>query len=300
MNTFTAQVATEDGYQLAEGPVWDPLRERLLWVDIQSGRVHFGRLVASPAGDRIEPAGDLSFPETIGAVVCAEDGRLLVAGRNRVFSVSGAAEDRIVGIPILPETVDSRLNDGGCDPSGRFLIGSMALDGRRGSEMLCRIVEDGSVETIDADLNLSNGLAWSPDGRTMYSIDTVPGVVWARSYDPEFGVLGARQELFRPVDGSPDGMCVDVEGNLWIAIWGAGQVRCYSPAGELLARVQVNAPHTSSVAFAGPYLDLLIITTARDGLSAEDLANFPDSGRLFTARVATSGAPVPYWSGSPA
>jgi sugar lactone lactonase YvrE len=296
VKTYTAQVAAQHRHLLAEGPLWDPIREQVLWVDVDCGQVHFGTL----AGDAIEPGAVLTFPETVGAVVSAADGTLLVAGRRRLTTVLTSGE-RIAGVQLLPDNVDSRLNDGGCDPSGRFVVGSMSLDGRTAGELLCRINADGAVETIDADLTLSNGLAWSPDQRTMYSIDTASGVLWARSYDPQTGAFGVRAELFHPIEASgedgPDGMCVDVDGNLWIAIWGQGEVRCYSPSGDVLAIVEVEAPHTSSVAFVGPERDLLMITTGSSELKPGLLEKFPKSGRLFTARVATTGVPVPYWSG---
>jgi sugar lactone lactonase YvrE len=295
MRTYSAQIALADRHSLAEGPLWDPIRERVLWVDVDRGEVHFGKL----AGDLIEPGEVLRFAETLGAVVCAEDGTLLVAGRRRLTTVLPSGQ-QIPGIQLLPDEVDSRLNDGGCDPHGRFVVGSMSLDGRAGSERLWRIGDDDAVETIDADLTLSNGLAWSPDQRTMYSIDTTPGAVWARPFDPVTGALGVRYALFPPFvgtgDDGPDGMCVDVDGNLWIAIWGAGQVRCYSPAGDVLAVVEVDAPHTSSVAFVGPDRDLLMITTASGDLSPDELARHPNSGYLFTARVATSGVPLSFWN----
>jgi sugar lactone lactonase YvrE len=121
--------------------------------------------------------------------------------------------------------------------------------------------------------------------------------VHRRSYDVSTGACGPREVALRIEDGNPDGMCVDAEGNLWIAIFGSGRVRRYSPAGELLATVEVAAPNTSSVAFAGPDLDLLVITTASEQLSDEQRARYPDSGRLFSCRVGVAGAPVPYWSG---
>jgi sugar lactone lactonase YvrE len=293
---YTARVATQQQHLLGEGPLWDPIRDRVLWVDVDRGEVHSGRL----AGDAIEAGPVLTFPETVGAVVCAPDGTLLVAGRRALFTVLPSGE-QVPGAKLLPDDVDSRLNDGGCDPAGRFLVGSMALDGRAEGDWLWRIEDDGKqTTTIDSDLTLSNGLAWAPDQHTMYSIDTTPGVVWARDYDPASGALGVRRSLFEKIEGAdddgPDGMCVDVEGNLWIAIWGAGEVRCYSPGGEVVATVQVDAPHTSSVAFVGPDLDLLMITTASGDLSAQQLQQHPKSGRVFTARVATTGVPVPYWN----
>jgi sugar lactone lactonase YvrE len=132
----------------------------------------------------------------------------------------------------------------------------------------------------------------------MYSTDTIPGVIWARAYDPERGDHGPRREVVRlHRGGSPDGLCVDAEGNLWVAIWGGGEVRCYTPTGERLATVSVPAPHTTSVAFVGPGRDTLLITTATDQLSAAQLDAAPLSGRLFLAHVGVAGLPVPAWAG---
>jgi sugar lactone lactonase YvrE len=191
---------------------------------------------------------------------------------------------------VLPKGSRSRLNDGAVDPAGRFLIGSLAQDQRQGEEVLVRLEADRSLTVLDGDLNLSNGMDWSRDGQ-FYSIDTVPGVVRVRDYEP----LGPRRDLIRITDGDPDGMCVDAAGNLWIAIWGGARVECRSPAGDLLAVVETSAPNTTSVAFAGPRLDVLVITSATEGLDAPALADAPNSGRLFTAEVGVTGRPTPYW-----
>lgn len=287
-----ATVASARAYGLAEGPVWDPERERILWVDISRGDVHTGSLRDS----FMEPAARVSFEETVGAVVCADDGRLLVAGARDLYVIDQSGRPSHVA-SLVDAQKASRLNDGACDPAGRFLVGSMALDDRVGQECLYRLGADGEVAVIDDDLTLSNGLAWSPDGSVLYSVDTTPGVVWARPYEVASGACGERSQALRIDDGSPDGLCVDAEGNLWIAIWGRGEVRCYTPAGERLATVDVPGPHTSSVAFVGPARDTLLITTARDELEAEQLAEFPLSGHLFIARVATSGVATTSWVG---
>ncbi|GID56904.1 SMP-30/gluconolactonase/LRE family protein [Actinoplanes couchii] len=286
---FTAQPATEDVYFLGEGPVWDPLRQRLLWVDIVPGVVHEGRL----DGGAVTPTGSLSFDTTVGAVAVAESGDLLVAERHTLTRVDATTRARTPLIRLLDEQRQSRLNDGAVDPAGRFLVGSLAQDDRKGQEILFR--PDGTV--IDDDLHLSNGLAWSPDGTRLYSIDTIPGTVWVRDYDPATGGTGPRSSAFTL--SNPDGMCTDADGNLWIALWGSGRVECRTPSGDLLAVVEVDAPHTSSVAFAGPALDTLVVTTARQDLSPANLAEHPHSGRLFTARVRTTGTATPYWNPHP-
>ena len=293
LRRFRAVPASEHRYRLAEGPVWDGPRNRVLWVDINAGTVHSGALV----GERLTDQTVLQMSETVGAVLCSDAGELLVAGARRLYgiAVDGTITD---GPRIIPEERASRLNDAGCDPAGRCLVGSLALDGRERQEVLVRVDADGSVTVLDDDLGLSNGLAFTPDGTQLYSIDTTPKTVCIRDYNVEDGGVGPRRELLRITRGSPDGMCVDSFGNLWIAIWGAGEVRCYSPAGEYLAIIDVSAPHTSSVAFVGSSLETLLITTASEQLSAAQLVAYPDSGRVFTVDVGVTGLPVAPWAGT--
>jgi sugar lactone lactonase YvrE len=132
----------------------------------------------------------------------------------------------------------------------------------------------------------------------MYSIDTLRQTVFVRDYDPQTGTAGPREPFLTVDEGYPDGMCLDVDEHLWIAMWGLGQVHRYSPAGGLVSVIEVPAPHVSSVAFAGPGLDTLVITTATQDLTDEQLARFPDSGRLFTASPGVAGLPQALWSGS--
>ena len=293
MKVFTATVASDRAYELGEGPVWDAARERVLWVDINAGTVFGGHL----EGGLVSADTEMRFDETVGTVVCDAEGELLVAGARRLYRVVG---DRraVVHAEVIPASKLSRLNDGACDPEGRFVVGSMALDGRQGEECLYRLEGDGDVAVLDTDLSISNGLAWSPAGDVLYSVDTLPGIVWSRPYDPATGEWGGRTQVLRLDHGGwPDGLCVDTDGNLWVAIWGGGEVRCYTPAGERLATVSVPAPHTTSLAFVGARRDTLLITTATDQLSAAQLEQHPLSGRLFTAHVGAVGLPVTAWSG---
>ncbi|MBC7763816.1 MAG: SMP-30/gluconolactonase/LRE family protein [Candidatus Saccharibacteria bacterium] len=120
-------------------------------------------------------------------------------------------------------------------------------------------------------------------------------MIWERSYPPE-GPPGARRDCLRIADGYPDVICMDGAGNLWVAIWGAGQVHCYSPEGIIVATVAVDAPQTSSVAFIGEQLDTLLITTASTGMTAEQMEGHPNSGRLFLAVVEAVGVPSSQWA----
>nr|WP_223186585.1 SMP-30/gluconolactonase/LRE family protein [Streptomyces sp. CBMA29] len=278
--TYDARPALTGGFRLAEGPVWDAPGERLLWVDIEAGLVLEGRLRLG----RVEVVRRHRFPGPVGAVARATDGRLLVAGRYglTVLLPNGA---RRAGARVLPYGTPGRLNDGGCDPAGRFLVGSTALDGRRGEDVLVRLSGDGRPAVLDTDLTCSNGLAWSPDGLLMYSVDTGAGLVRVRGYDAADGRTGERRDFLAVHDGLPDGLCVDRDGNLWLAVWGAGEVRCYSPSARHLATVRVPVRHPAGLALAGPDLATLVIT-----------AGGPDGG-LFTARPGTRGTALPAWNG---
>lgn len=292
MIQYTATAASEVVYELAEGPLWDPMRKRVLWVDIPAGQVCEGHL--GDDGARVVTTITHQFANTVGAVATAEDGRLLVAGDNQLMVID---HDGVrYGPQVMPSADANRFNDGKCDPAGNFVVGTLSLDGSDEHQMLLHA--DGSrIRVIDDDLGLSNGLAWSVDGGTLYSVDTVRGNVWSRSYDAGTASWAGRQLLFRISEALPDGMCVDAEGNLWIALWGAGQVRRYSPKGEVLAVVDVAAPHTSSVCFVGDRLDSLLITTARAELTPAQRQEYPLSGRLFTVAVDTCGAPAALWNG---
>ncbi|GAA2633589.1 SMP-30/gluconolactonase/LRE family protein [Paractinoplanes durhamensis] len=279
-------VAVSPGrYELGEGPIWDAERQRLLWVDILAGKVFAGRLDPFTVTDTWE------FPGLATAVAVAAGGELLVAERETLTRVDPDGS-RTELARVLPAGGGSRLNDGAVDPAGRFVVGSMATDGRTGEEVLVRF-ENGGLTTLDDDLTLSNGLAWTADGSGLFSIDSVARLIRRRDY-PD----GERHDLFAVEAGLPDGMCLDSDGNLWIAVHGAGRVECRSPGGTLFGVIEVGAPQPTSVAFAGPGLDVLVITTATEGMSATDLAAHPDSGRVFTASVGATGLPTPYWNPS--
>jgi len=297
VNTVTARVACPQVHQLAEGPVWDATAGRVRWVDIEAGDVLTGVLI----DHRVEVVDRAHVDEYAGAVAPAADGRLLVAGRSSLFVLSSDGRlDR--SVDVIPADSDRRLNDGACDPAGRFLVGSLSLGEASGREVLRRVEDDGTVSTLDDDLWLSNGLAWSPDGGLLYSVDTLPAVVWVRAYDVATGAVGPRREHVRLDDGSPDGICTDAEGNLWVAVFGRGQVRCLGPDGRQLHAIDVPAPNTTSVAFVGSDLGTLLITTGSVELDDAARAAYPDSGRLFTAPVGEvfglHGVPCAPWNGT--
>ena len=288
MNLVVA--VTPPRYILAEGPVWDAARQRVLWVDIPVGLVVVARL----HGDELMVEVEHRFDGHVGSVAVAWDGALLVAQNRALTRIELDGTRTTVSIRL--GAPDDRFNDGTCDGLGRLLMGTLSLAGTRSRQRLLRVDARGTT-VLDDDLGLANGMAFSPDSSVLYSVDSVPGTIWRRTYDHRTGATGPRELLARVDDGTPDGLCVDAEGALWLAVWGRGQVRRLSPSGELLTTIDVPAPHTTSVAFVGPDLDRLLVTTARDELTEDQLAEHPLSGSLFLTDPGVRGLTTHPWSG---
>lgn len=285
----TPRVATETSHFLAEGPVWDPLRERLLWVDIMAGVVYRGRWAEE---DAIEVELAVHFPDTAGAVAVSAAGEWIVAGSHRLYTRD--PDGLISAGPVVVDAADRRFNDGKPDPAGRFVVGTKGP----GGEQLVQIGTDGALTVLDDDLTLSNGLAWTGDGRTLYSVDTLSRRIHVRHYDPATGAVGERRVFLEISQGYPDGLTIDDEGHLWVALWGEGRVLRVSPDGDIVGRVDVPAPNASCPVFAGPDLDILVVTTATEGMTPGDLAASPLSGRLFTVRTGHRGIRPNLWAGT--
>lgn len=287
--------ATEDAYALGESPIWDPIRWGLIWVDITTGRAFVGSLLEDGT---IAVVDTVDLPgETLSAVAVTLAGDWIMAGRERMFL---RRPDTTIceGPRVLPADSGRRLNDGKPDPMGRYLIGTLSLRESSVTETLQRVEHDGTFRLIDDDLTLSNGLAWSEDGRTFFNVDTRRRIIFRRSYDPMTGATGHREEFLAIEGGDPDGIAMDSEGHLWVAVWGAGEVRRYTPVGELSSTIEVPAPNVSSIAFAGTGLDTLVITTATEDLTDTELEQFPLSGRVFTVKPGVTGFPLPLWNGA--
>lgn len=285
MDNYVATPALDLRAGHAEGPMWDARRDELLWVDQFAGLVHR----ATWSGTRLEIVRTYSLGVPVGAVVPVADpdgGWLVAAGLGFAhLDVDGA-----LTVLAEPETATNRMNDGKCDPYGRFLAGSMAWSAADGAGNLHRWA-DGAATTLLSDVTISNGLAWSADGGLMYYIDTPTGRVDVFDYSPEGRLANRRQAVaIEQGHGGPDGMCIDDEGCLWVALWGGGAVRRYAPTGEPLAVVTVaGAPQVSSCAFAG---DRLFITTSQERYTDEDKRRHPNAGRLFTVALPVGGPPA--------
>jgi sugar lactone lactonase YvrE len=267
-----------------EGPVWSPRWGGLRWVDML-------------AGDVLALAADGSVHRrhvgTVAAALRPRSGGGAVIAVERGFALEDA-DGTVTALPPAWADEGVRMNDGGCDPDGRFWCGSMAYDQRPGAAALYRLDPDRSVARVLDGVTISNGLAWSPDGSLAYYADTATHRIDVFDYDAAAGLTGRRPFVRLGDDGNPDGLTVDAEGGVWVALYGAGAVHRFSADGGLDAVVELPVPKVTACALGGPELDQLFVTTSREGLApGED----PVAGSLFHAEVGVRGLPVREFAG---
>jgi sugar lactone lactonase YvrE len=285
-----AQPLGTERFVLSEGPVWDPDSASLTWVDIEAGRI----LTAGWADGALSAPTSIDVGEYVGCAIPLNDGRMLTA-LTRQLGVIEADGTTIRSRELI--SAGTRFNDGKIDPQGRLVVGTLSVEGPGEAQLLLRLERDGAITVLDDDLRLANGLGWSPDGRTLYSIDTLAEIVYRRDYGAD--TMGEPSAF---AVGAPfDGMTVDAHGNLWVAIWGAGEVRCFDSTGAPVPErtIRVAAPHTSSVTFVGAALDTVVVTTASRDLTEAERERWPDAGGLFYASVGTVGLLPTPWHEAP-
>ena len=266
-----------------EGPVWSPRWGGLQWVDMFAGDV---LSLADDGSVRRRHVADLVAamrPRVSGGTVYAVERGLLLEG----------ADGLLEPLPLW-DRPDVRMNEGACDPDGRFWAGSMAYDRTQGAASLYRVGPDRRVETALTGITISNGLGWSPDGTLAYYNDTATHEVSVFDYDPEAGLTNRRTLVRVADDGSPDGLTVDADGGIWTAIADQGAVHRYTPHGRLDEVVEVPATKVTSCTFGGEDLDQLFITTSQEDV---DTSQDPNAGSLFRAEVGVRGMPVLEFAG---
>jgi sugar lactone lactonase YvrE len=278
--------------QLGEGVRWDARRSELLAVDIVAGRVYRARVGDDGSVERVRV---YQLPGTVGMIAPVEgdDGWLLGAGRGYAYLAPDGSHRSIAEVA----PAGTRMNDGACDPQGRFWAGTLADDHHPGGGALYRLDTNGRSEVMLEGLTISNGIGWSPDGRTMYLIDSGPRVIYAFVFDGIRGTLTDQRVLVTVPDdvGAPDGMTVDAAGHLWVAIYGGGCVHRYTPDGRLHAVLPVPAAQSTCCAFGGPGLHQLYITTATENWTDEQRHAEPAAGHLYRLDTDASGQPAaPY------
>ncbi|HEX3990813.1 MAG TPA: SMP-30/gluconolactonase/LRE family protein [Acetobacteraceae bacterium] len=270
---------------VAESPVWDQANRRLLFCDINGKKIHALDVDSGARETWI-------LPEVVGSFGLCRSGRLVVALRHRVVLFDPATQAITELTQAVAEPDTNRLNDGKVGPDGAFWVGSMDENlPRQPLGSLYRVTADGRIEKRSEGYAVSNGLAWSPDGRTMYHSDSTAAIIQAWDFDPSTGGMSNHRVIVKLTneDGRPDGAAMDADGNYWSAGPSAGCINCFSPTGRLLTKLPFPVPGPTMPAFADEFL---YVTSLREGKSPEILAQYPTLGGLFRTPAPAEGAPV--------
>ena len=272
---FQLEKLTTSNAELGEGPMWDADSQQIIWVDILKGQIN-----------QVDLNGNIGIPvlldEAVGAVAQTESGNLIAATPSGLVDIEKSK--RVCQLP--NQDPNLRMNDGKADPLGRFVGGTMTFgDPEPKAGSLWSFGPEG-VQCILDGVTISNGLDWSDDGKSMFYIDTPTQRIDSFDYDLDTGRIGNRRTLIEiPVSmGSPDGMCVDAEGGIWVALWGGGSVIRIVDS-KIVKIIEIPTPQVTSVAFVGADLDQLVITTASIGLKEQQ----DGAGNLYIYPTNTSG-----------
>lgn len=271
--------------ELGEGALWNPETGELLWIDIKGKILNFFNPV-------IGNNKEMFTGQMIGTVVPTESGEVLVALQNGIYWFNAETGSKTLIIDPEAHLPDNRFNDGKCDPSGRFWAGTMSTKGEKEVGALYRLDADSSIHKMVENVSISNGIVWSLDRTKMYYIDTPTQKVMAYDYNDETGEISNPKVAVNVPEemGSPDGMTIDSEGNVWVALWGGYAVGCWNPVtGKLLRTIKVPAKNVTSCAFGDDDLGALYITSARTGTNDDELKKVPNAGGVFKIRPGVKG-----------
>ena len=278
---------------LGEGPIWRPRENCLYWIDLKAPGIYCFDVITRQ--NRQIPA---ALGKTLGGMVFARDGRMIVVDAEGVHELSTSGHRNLL---INPESdqVGNAFNDAKCDPKGRLWSGTGDIEEVRPSGSLYVIEGQRRIRRIDSGIICSNGPAFAPDGRRAYFTDSMAREIYYYDIDLDTGLISERRSFYRanPDAGQPDGMTVDSEGFLWCANWDGWSITRYAANGQIDRVLKVPVPRPTSVCFGGPRMDQLFITSASDGLSADQLREAPLSGSLFFCEPGVRGLLDPEYNG---
>jgi len=289
----TPEVAIPAEASVGEGPVWSVAENALYWVDVPDGTVH-----------RFEPGSGATrrwqLPSEVGCIALRAGGGAIAALRTGFALVDlDTGEVRHLEDPEADEP-RTRFNDGKCDRRGRFWAGTMDLDERAPLGALYRFTGPGHCHRVLSGIGLSNGLGWSPDDRTMYHTDSLTAVIMAYDYDIDSGTpRSPRPFAVDPQPAVPDGLAVDADGCVWSVKWDGWRVVRYTPGGRVDREVALPVGQPTSCTFGGADLDVLFVTSAREGLGQAALADQPLAGSVFAISAGVQGLPEPLYQEDP-
>lgn len=290
VNKTGAAVLYPSGCILGESPMWHNERNSCFWVDIEGCIIYEYSLL-------YEQCLQYQLAQRVSLIVKSNTSDELILGLQGGVGLFNLTTETlsIITSELNVDWQNYRCNDGGCDNIGRLWISTTELNHKKDAGALYCVGKDFSAKEKLGKLSISNGMAWTADNKRLFHTDSVTGAIKSYFYDEQTGDL-----LFERVavqvsaeSGVPDGIALDVEGKLWIALWGGyGVGRFDVDTGEMLSFMAIPAPHVSSCAFAGDALDRMIITTAKKGMTENDLNEFPQSGHIFIVEPGVTGLPV--------
>ena len=280
---MSVDLALRFSAEVGEGPLWDSDSQELIFIDVTRGEIHR----FNPLDQRLS---SIQIGMHIGAVGLMDSKSYIAAVRDGFATIDNSTGE----ISYVERVLDDegiRFNDGKCDPFGNFIAGTMRYEPKMGTAHLYSIDSRGHVKSLLSGVGLSNGLCWDATGMKLFYIDTLTRQIALFRYEPELGIVGERKVFYEFTEGSgsPDGMTIDLEGNLWVALWGGSRVAQISPTGKLISELRLPVSQPTSVIFGGRNFDRLFITSARYMLSEATLTNELLAGSLFIADVGVSG-----------
>ncbi len=278
-NEITPLIHIVNHYQceLGEGPVWDAKRNSIIWLDIIKGNIHEYNITNSVFNTT-------SVHQMIGSFALCEDGHFVAALQQGLYFINKfTGEQKLIAQPEI-HLPQNRFNDGKCDPAGRFWAGTMSTKDEEGVGNVYMLDKKEQLSIMIEQVTISNGLAWSLDHKTLYYIDTPTYAIVAYDYDLVSGQINNKRVVinFEKSEGYPDGMTIDTEGMLWIAHWGGWQVSRWDPnTGQKLSHFKLPVEKVTSCTFGGENYTDLYITSAKVGLTDQELQQQPLAGSLF-------------------
>lgn len=270
---------------LGEGPLWIARLGCFFWVDIEKGNLHRYHLATEQLEIR-------HFPHRLAVVLEGQIGKLILGLDRKLVRYDWETEEIEELCEVESDLILNRFNDGKVDPKGRIWIGTLSTLFTEGAGSLYRIGPDLQPKVQLTNLTISNGMAWTADRQTFYFIDTPTKKIQEFAFDPKTGAIEFRRIAVEIPEGLgfPDGMCIDREGMLLVAHYaGSGVYRWDPSTGQLLDKIELPVPHVTSCCFGGENLDLMLITTAQENLTADDLKKYPQSGDVFLLKVEVGG-----------
>lgn len=277
--------------RLGEGPGWDDRADELVRVDITGSKVHGWSPESGPTWT-IEVEGE------VGAAVLREGGGLVLAIDHKLVLRDPDGSERVIATA-EEEKDENRFNDCRADPQGRLWAGTMSRVRTPNSSGLYRLEAGGELEQVLDGTAISNGIGWSPDQETMFFIDSPSQKIDAFDFDAATGAISNRRTIAEvdPADGLPDGLTIDAEGGVWVALFAGGALRRYAPDGTLEEQIELPLTNPTCPAFGGPDLDTLYVTTAWHKLTPEQHAAEPQAGALLALQPGVRGLPRNRYAG---